>query len=123
MISLVEGAAQVAPLVHGLIVAQIVFILIVLISAIVAIYADLKVLRKRRASGLPGHWYTRPTLLFCVGVTLAMVAIFIDSATTTHFFPNNSFWNLLDILLLLLVLLSILSGFIFAFRNSRKKDK
>jgi hypothetical protein len=109
------------PLIHNLIIAQIVFIAVVVISASIAIYVDMKVWRKQRAEGVKKHWYTRPTLLFCLGVTLGMLAIFIDSATTTHFFPNTLFWNGLDIILLLIVLVLIIGGFISALFATRKK--
>ena len=108
-------------LINNLIIAQIVFIVVVVISASIAIYVDLKVWRKQRAEGDSTHWYTRPTFLFCLGVTLGMLAIFIDSATTTHFFPNTLFWNALDIILLLIVLALILAGFVSVMLNSRKK--
>jgi cell division protein FtsW (lipid II flippase) len=108
-------------LIYNLIIAQIVFIVIVVISASVAIYVDLKVWRQQRITGNQKHWYTRPTFLFCLGVTLAMIAIFIDSATTTHFFPNTLFWNALDIVFLLIVLVLILGGFISVVLNSRRK--
>ena len=57
-------------LIHNLIIAQIVFIAVVVISALIAIYVDMKVWRKQRAEGVRKHWFTRPTLLFCLGVTL-----------------------------------------------------
>lgn len=108
-------------LIHNLIIAQIVFIAVVVISALIAIYIDMKVWRKQRDEGVRSHWYTRPTLLFCLGVTLGMLAIFIDSATTTHFFPNTLFWNGLDIILLLIVLVLIICGFISVMLTTRKK--
>jgi hypothetical protein len=108
-------------LVHNLIIAQIVFIAVVVISASIAIYVDLKVWRQQRAEGVRQYWYTRPTLLFCLGVTLGMFAIFIDSATTTHFFPNSLFWNGLDIILLLIVLVLIICGFLSFFLAASKK--
>lgn len=108
-------------LIHNLIIAQIVFIAVVVISALIAIYVDMKVWRKQRAEGVRKHWFTRPTLLFCLGVTLGMLAIFIDSATTTHFFPNTLFWNGLDIILLLIVLVLIICGFISVMFTARKK--
>lgn len=109
------------PLIYNLIIAQIAFIAVVIISASIAIYVDLKVWRKQRTAGQQKPWYTRPTLLFCLGVTLGMLAIFIDSATTTHFFPNTLFWNALDIILLLIVLVLVLGGFVSAMLASRKK--
>jgi hypothetical protein len=108
-------------LINNLIIAQIVFMVVVIISASIAIYVDLKVWRTQRAEGDRRYWYTRPTLLFCLGITLGMLAIFIDSATTTHFFPNTLFWNVLDIILLLIVLILILGGFVSVMLNFRKK--